>query len=607
MNDMTPSVSKDRLHRMRHSASHVLAEAVLSLFPDARLGYGPATEEGFFYDFDLSRTLTPEDLETIERRMQELLGASHPFRLREVTPDEARTLFAGQPYKLEIINEILARGTNEYGEPLPQGQQPRLTVYSHGNFTDLCCGPHVAATGEIPADAFKLLHVSAAYWRGNNQNPALQRIAGALWADAGQLAQYLHRLEEAKKRDHRILGRQLELFTTVEQVGAGLILWQPKGAKIRYLAERFSLEAHRLNGYEFVYTPHIGKATLWETSGHLDFYRENMYRPMDIDGEEYYLKPMNCPFHSHIYKSRIRSYKELPVRLAEFGTVYRYEFSGTLQGLTRVRGFTQDDAHIFCTPDQVEEEIVRALSFSLYILRTFDLKDFTAYISTRPKDKSIGAEADWEKATQALEHAVKTLGLNYEYDLGGGAFYGPKIDLKVTDVIGREWQLSTVQFDFNLPVRFDLEYIAADGTRRRPFMVHRALFGSVERFLGMLIEHFAGAFPFWLAPVQVVIVPITDAVLAYAEQVKQRLIEAGLRVEVDARGERMQAKIRDAQALKVPYVAVVGHREVERGEISLRERSAGNLGAISLDSFIDRALQENSVGTPRAIFANPAS
>lgn len=594
-------IDQDKMNRMRHSASHVLAEAVLALYPNAKLGFGPAIEDGFYYDFDLGQTITPEDIEQIELRMKQLLKNRHAFVVREVSADEARGLFSDQPFKLEIIEDILQRGTDEYGQPLAEGEQPKLTVYSHSGFTDLCRGPHVASTGDIPADALKLLHTSAAYWRGKSRNPTLQRIYGTVWGTEEELADYLRRLEEAKKRDHRTLGRQLELFTTSDQVGAGLILWLPKGATIRYLAERFSMEAHRLNGYEFVYTPHIGKGSLWETSGHLHFYRESMYRPMEIDEEHYYLKPMNCPFHSHIYKSRMRSYRELPLRLAEFGTVYRYELSGALHGLTRVRGFTQDDAHTFCTPEQVENEIVHALSFSLYILRSFGLEDFVAYISTRPEGKSIGNEEDWDRATHALEAAVRKLGLNYSYDQGGGAFYGPKIDLKVTDAIGREWQLSTVQFDFNLPERFELEYVAPDGSYQRPVMVHRALFGSVERFIGMLIEHFAGNFPFWIAPEQVAIVPITDQIMPYALEVEKSLGEAGIRVQVDARSERMQAKIRDAQLRKVPVIAVLGRREAEAGQIAVRDRDQGDRGVMTLEEFLEWAREANSIGIPRAI------
>jgi threonyl-tRNA synthetase len=596
--------TRDQMHRLRHSTAHLMAQAMLALHPEAKLAIGPATETGFFYDFELGEPLTPEALDAIEAKMKELLREKHDFIVREVTAEEARSLFADQPYKLELIEDILKRGMDEDGNPRSDQPPSKLTVYTHGDFIDLCKGPHVSNTGEIKADALKLLSASAAYWRGNSKNQALQRVYGTVWPSKSELDAYLSRIEEATTRDHRNLGRQLELFTTAEEVGAGLILWLPKGAMVRYLAERFSLEAHKLNGYQFVYSPHIGKASLWETSGHLDFYRENMFRPMEIDEEKYYLKPMNCPFHSYIYKSRARSYRELPLRLAEFGTVYRYELSGVLHGLTRVRGFTQDDAHTFCTPTQVQGEITHALRFSLYVLKSFGLTDFTAYISTKPKQKSIGSDEDWANATKALEHAVQQLELPHEYDEGGGAFYGPKIDVKVLDALGREWQLSTVQFDFNLPERFGLEYIAPDGTQQRPVMVHRALFGSVERFMGMLIEHYAGAFPFWIAPVQVMIVPITDDVLPYCHEVQTKMTKAGLRVELDARNERMQAKIRAGQLQKIPVIAVVGKREAAAGEISVRDREKGDLGAKPLATFIEEAQRVLCEHIPRAIGAD---
>ncbi len=579
------------LDRLRHSASHVMAEAVLSLFPDAKIAIGPAIEDGFYYDFDLSSPLVPEDLAAIEAKMKELLAKKSAFVVNEVSLAEARKLFANQPYKLEMIADLAEK----------QGETLKLSTYTQGGFTDLCKGPHVANTDEIPADGVKLLSIAGAYWRGDSAKAMLQRIYGTAWPSKAELDAYLFRVEEAKKRDHRMLGKQLELFSTNDQVGAGLILWQPNGAMVRHIAESFSKESHLLNGYQLVYTPHIGRANLWETSGHLSFYRDSMYRPMKIDEDEYFVKPMNCPFHMHIYKNRPRSYRELPLRLAEFGTVYRYEFSGALHGLTRVRGFTQDDAHIFCRPDQVDAEISRALEFSLYILRSFGLEDFTAYISTKPEGKCIGGDDDWALATKALEKAVEKAGLSFKYDLGGGAFYGPKIDLKLNDALGRQWQLSTIQFDFNLSERFELEYIADDGAAKRPLMVHRALFGSVERFMGILIEHYAGAFPFWLAPVQAVIVPITDDVMDYARDVEEALIIAGIRVEIDARNDRMQAKIRDAQMRKIPKILVIGRKEAEGNLVSLRDRDEGDLGQIKLDALIAQFQTTNAAGRPKRL------
>ncbi len=580
----------DDLSCLRHSAAHVLAQAVRKEFPSAKFAIGPSIENGFYYDFDLPRPLIPDDLAKIEAHIREVLSVNHPFVRKEVSSVEARKLFADQPYKLEIIDDILKANPSA-----------TLSVYTNGDFTDLCQGPHVAETKFIPADGIKLLSFAGAYWRGDSTRPMLQRIYGTAWKCAEDLNRYLAMVEEAKKRDHRLLGKQLELFSTADEVGAGLILWHPKGGMVRYLAEQFSKEAHRMNGYDFVFTPHIGKANLWKTSGHLGFYRENMYSPMKIDEEEYFIKPMNCPFHTHIYKARTRTYRELPIRMVEFGTVYRYEFSGALHGLTRVRGFTQDDAHIFCTKDQIEKEISRALQFSLYILRTFGLDNFTAYVSTRPPEKSIGDDADWEIATNALVRAVEEAKLTTKFDHGGGAFYGPKIDLKVTDALGREWQLSTVQLDFNLPERFDLQYTGPDGQQHRPFMVHRALFGSVERFIGMLIENYMGAFPFWLAPVQATIVPITDDVLPYAHDVARKLKDNGIRVEVDERPDRMQSKIRDSQMMKIPYAIVVGRKEREKGLIALRCREKGDLGTMSVDAFLDTARNLSAAGVPQAL------
>jgi threonyl-tRNA synthetase len=566
------------LDTMRHSVAHVMAQAVLEMFPDAKIAIGPPIENGFYYDFGLPRPLTPDDLQEIEARMRRIIAGNHPYVRRVVDAEEAKKRFADQPFKIELI------------EGLSNGET--ITTYRQDSFEDLCRGPHVEKTGQIAPDGFKLLKISGAYWRGDEHRPMLQRIYGTAWPSKQELDAYLWRLEEAKKRDHRKLGKELDLYSTSDDVGPGLILWHPKGAMIRVLAEDFSRQAHLRSGYDWVFSPHIGRSHLWQTSGHLGFFRENMYSPMDIDGEEYFAKPMNCPFHIQIFKNRQRSYRDLPKRYAEFGTCYRYERSGVLHGLTRVRGFTQDDAHIFCRPDQIEEEIDRALEFSLYILRAFGLEDFTAFLATRP-EKAVGDPADWERATQALRLAVEAHGIPYKLDEGGGAFYGPKIDLKFNDALGREWQLTTVQFDFNMAERFGLEYTGEDGQPHRPFMVHRALLGSFERFFGVLIEHFAGAFPVWLAPVQAVVIPIsTDKHLEYAAEVANRLKQAGVRVEVDDSRDRMQAKIRQAQLQKIPYMLVVGGKEQEAEAVAVRLRSGEDLGAMPIGDFVARVQEE---------------
>jgi len=585
---MAVTAHNDPYYRLRHSTAHVMAQAVLEMFPDGKIAIGPPIQDGFYYDFDLPRSLSTDDLDEIEQRMRRIIDGQHPFTYREVSADEARTLFAGQPYKLELV-EGLAQGKDEYGEE--DSGSTVISTYRQDSFEDLCRGPHLETTSQIAPDAFKLLSVAGAYWRGNENNPMLQRIYGTAWNTREELDHYLWKLEEAKKRDHRRLGKELDLFSVSEEVGPGLILWHPKGAMVRVLAEDFVRNALLQNGYEWVFSPHIGRAHLWQTSGHLDFYAENMYAPMDIDGEEYYIKPMNCPFHIHIYKSHTRSYRDLPQRYAEFGTVYRYERSGVLHGLPRVRGFTQDDAHIFCRPDQIDEEIERALEFSLFVLRSFGLANFTAYLSTRP-EKYVGEPERWDAATDALRRAVESQQVPYEVDEGGGAFYGPKIDLKVNDALDRQWQLSTIQFDFNLSERFDLEYVGEDGQRHRPYMVHRALMGSIERFMGVLIEHHAGAFPLWLAPVQVVLIPITNRHHDYAASVQRRLRDAGLRVEMNLGKDRMQAKVRDAQLQKIPYMLIIGDKEQSADAVAVRQRSGEDLGAIAVDDFIEQARAE---------------
>jgi threonyl-tRNA synthetase len=577
------------LYRIRHSAAHIMAQAVLEKFPEGKVAIGPPIEDGFYYDFDLPRALTPEDLESIEKRMRGIIQAGVNFEKQVISADEAKKLFHDQPFKLELIEGLESGELDDDGNPTDV--KPEISIYSQGGFTDLCRGPHVENSRQINPSAVKLMNVAGAYWRGDEKRPMLQRIYGTAWSKPDELKDYLWRLEEAKKRDHRKIGQELDLFSVNDEVGAGLVLWHPKGARIRKLIEDFWSQEHVNNDYDFVYTPHIGKAQLWETSGHLGFYKDNMYSPVDIEGQQYFLKPMNCPFHLHIYKSSLRSYRDLPIRYAEEGTVYRYERSGVLHGLMRVRGFTQDDAHHFCRPDQMPAEIDFVLDFSLHILRSFGFSDIHAYLSTRP-EKSVGDPAMWEDAETALQESLDRSGLDYDVDRGGGAFYGPKIDLKVKDAIGREWQLSTIQFDFNEPERFDLTYIGEDGQPHRPYMIHRALLGSLERFFGVLVEHYAGAFPVWLAPVQAAMIPIADRHLDYAKQVAQELKKAGLRVIVDERPERMNAKIRDAQNQKIPYMLVIGDKEQESGQVALRLRNGENPGPIAVADFIARAHDE---------------
>ncbi len=579
----------DLLLRIRHSASHVMAQAVLEIFPEGKYAIGPAIEDGFYYDFDLPRPLTPEDLEKIETRMREIIREEHPFVYKEVSAEEARTQFKNQPYKLELIDNLEAGGMDEHGNP-SEGEALKISFYTHGEFTDLCRGPHVENTRQINPDALKLLNTAGAYWRGSEKNPMLQRIYGTAFETAKDLEEYLGWREEVDKRDHRKLGKQLDLFSVNPDLGGGLILWHPKGGMIRHLAEEFCKNEHLAGGYDLVYSPHIGRAHLWETSGHLTWYKENMYSSMDIEGQDYYLKPMNCPFHILMYKNSRRSYRDLPMRYAEWGTVYRFERGGVLHGLLRVRGFTQDDAHLFCRPDQMPEEIDRVLGFCLHILRSFGFTDFHAYLSTRDPEKSAGDPALWEAPTEALRDALIRADIPYAVDEGGAAFYGPKIDIKIKDALGREWQLSTIQFDFNLPERFDMTYIGEDGQEHRPYMIHRALLGSMERFFGVLIEHYAGAFPTWLAPVQAVIIPIADRHLDTADEIARQLKEAGIRVEIDKSANRMQAKIRDAQNQKIPYMLVVGDREAADGAVNVRLRSGEQKGTLSVSEFKDYVL-----------------
>jgi threonyl-tRNA synthetase len=582
----------DRLYRMRHSAAHIMAQAVLEKFPGGKIGIGPPIDWGFYYDFELPRPLTPEDLPAIEDRMREIMRSNVEFKRRELDADEARAFFKDQPFKLELIDGILAGGVDEYGEPV--AETPSLSTYQHDGFEDLCQGPHVESSNELPLGAFKLMSVAGAYWRGDESRPQLTRVYGALFETEAELNQHLERLEEAKKRDHRVLGQQLDLFSIQSQYGPGLVYWHPNGALVRKVIEDFWRTEHLRNGYDIVYTPHIGKAALWETSGHLENYRENMYSPMDIDGQDYYIKPMNCPFHIQIFNSDTRSYRDLPIRMAELGTVYRYERSGVLDGLLRVRGFTQDDAHIFCTPEQMKAELQRCLEFTLFFFRSFGFEDFHAYLSVRDESgKYVGSREDWDMATELLREVIEDNRIRYDTDVGGAVFYGPKIDLKIGDALGREWQCTTIQFDFNLPERFDVEYVGEDGGRHRPYMVHRALLGSIERFFGVLIEHYAGAFPLWLAPVQAVVIPIADRHTDYAEQVADQLRLAELRVKVDHRTERMNAKIRDAQLQKIPFMLVVGDKEAAAGTAAVRLRSGEDLGAVTVEQIKDQMLKEN--------------
>jgi threonyl-tRNA synthetase len=566
---VTPE-SPEALDLLRHSAAHVMAEAVLELFgEDVQVTIGPATADGFYYDFDRDQPFTPEDLEKIEARMAEIVAADRPFTREEMDRAAAVDFFQrqGQRYKVELLAEIEA---------------DRVSLYRQGNFVDLCRGPHLPSTGWLKA--IKLTRLAGAYWRGDEKNRMLQRIYGTAFFDKKELRAYLEKLEEAKKRDHRKLGRELELFTINDQIGPGLILWQPKGALLRRIIEDYWREEHYRHGYELLYTPHIARRELWGTSGHLDFYSENMYAPMEVEEVQYQLKPMNCPFHIAIYKSRKRSYREFPVRWCELGTVYRFEKTGALHGLMRVRGFTQDDAHIFCRPDHLEEEIFRILDLNLHILKAFGFADYDIYLSTRP-EKYVGSDAHWDQATEALKIALEKKGLSYSIDPGEGVFYGPKIDIKIKDVLGRAWQCSTIQVDFNLPERFALGYTGDDGAEHQPIMIHRALMGSLERFFGVLIEHYAGAFPVWLAPVQARICNITDAQLAYAEKVYEELRRAGVRVEKDIRNEKLNYKIREAQLQKIPYMLIVGDKEAESGLVTVRRRDGENLPPMPVSEF----------------------
>jgi|TARA_B110001454_G_scaffold33543_1_gene32882 threonyl-tRNA synthetase len=581
--------SDDGLHTIRHSTAHVLAQAVLDLWPGATYAIGPPIQDGFYYDFELpgGATFSNEDLEAIEARMRRVIDADQAFERHEADADEALELFSGHPYKREIIEQVTSgAATGELvGEASSDGS---VTYYRNGEgFIDLCLGPHVPSTGRL--GHFALQKVAGAYWRGDEKQPMLQRIYGTAWADRKALKGHLHRLVEAEKRDHRRLAAELDLVSWPESLGPGLAIWHPKGALVRKLIEDYSRDRHEAGGYDFVYSPHIAKAVLWETSGHLDFYADGMFPPMELDGATYYPKPMNCPFHVAIFQSGQRSYRDLPSRLFELGTVYRYELSGVIHGLMRSRGFTQDDSHIFCTPEQVPDELASLLEFTLSVLRAFGFEDFQAKLSTRPEDKAVGEDALWEMATDGLRSALESAGIDYVVDEGGGAFYGPKIDVDVTDAIGRPWQLSTIQLDFNLPERFGLEYVGADGGRHRPVMIHRALMGSVERFFGVLLEHYAGAFPLWLAPEQVRVLPVAEEHQAYAESVVERLSVEGFRAKLAPADEPLGKRVRAGKVAKVPHVLVVGGDDMANGTVGDNARGAeAPERDLPVDEFVGR-------------------
>jgi len=574
----------EQLLKIRHSMSHVMAMAVQKLFPNAQVTIGPWTETGFYYDFDNPEPFTEDDLKAIKKEMGKIIGRKLPLERIEVSRDEAETRIKAQnePYKLEILERL---------------QEP-ITLYTLGDqWWDLCAGPHVENTKELHPKAFELESVAGAYWRGDETKAQLQRIYGTAWETPEQLAEHKRRKVEALRRDHRRLGKDLELFSIEDEAGAGLVFWHPRGARMRLLIEDFWRQAHFEGGYELLYTPHVADISLWKTSGHLDFYAESMFGPMQVDEREYQLKPMNCPFHVLTYASKLRSYRELPIRWAELGTVYRYERPGVMHGLMRVRGFTQDDAHVFCLPDQISDEILRILDLTERILSTFDFNHYEINLSTRP-EKSIGSEAVWELATKGLTEALERKGWNFKIDEGGGAFYGPKIDLKIEDAIGRMWQCSTIQLDFNLPERFGLDYVAADGSKQQPIMIHRAIFGSLERFFGIMTENYAGDFPFWLAPEQIRLLPVTDDVQPYAEQVLNQLKTAGIRATIDQSGDRLGKIIRTGEQMKIPVLAVIGAKEAEQNAVSLRSRRDGDLGVTSVDALLKAAQRANAERQP---------
>jgi threonyl-tRNA synthetase len=565
-----------KIEKIRHSLAHILAYAVQELYPQTKFGIGPAIENGFYYDFDLPKKITQEDLPKIERKMKDLIKENIKFKKKIVSKREAEEIFKDQPYKLELIKEI---------------ESENVSIYESGKFVDLCAGPHVKSTKEIDLNAFKLVKIAGAYWKGDEKNPMLTRIYGIAFETKEELENYLRIQEEVEKRDHRILGQKLELFLFDEEVGAGLPIWMPEGAILRKIIQDFLFEELKREGYEWVVTPHIGNLNLWKTSGHWELYRENMYSPIKIDEEEYLLKPMNCPFHVKVYKSKIRSYKDLPIKYAEFGTVYRYERSGTLHGLTRVRGFTQDDAHIWCTPEQLAGEVEKLVRHALKILRMFGFKEYNIYLATRP-EKFAGTEKMWKKAMAVLRYVLRKRKLKYQIDPGGGVFYGPKIDIKIKDCLGREWQCTTIQVDFNLPERFDLTYVDRKGKKRRPIMIHRALLGSIERFIGVLLENTGGALPLWLAPEQIWIIPVGSRHKKYAREIGSRLKVLGFRARIRDENETVSKKIREGEIQKIPYMLVVGDKEMEAETVRVRQRQKGDIGEMKLTEFIEKAKKE---------------
>jgi len=580
MNEVISEDSKVLLHTFAsdmgkevywHSTSHLMAQAVKQLFPEVKVTIGPAIDNGFYYDFDKDTSFSDDDLVAIENRMKELIKADLPYSRKVVSKADAIKMFGDmkEDYKLELLSEI---SDNEV-----------ISTYQQGDFVDLCRGPHLSSTGKIKA--IKLLRSSGAYWRGDEKNKMLKRIYGISFPSNKELNEYLLFLEEAKNRDHRKIAKDLDLFSINDEVGPGLVLWHPNGAMIRHLVEQYWKEEHLKHDYKLVYTPHVGRSNLWETSGHLGFYKESMYSGMDVEGQDYYIKPMNCPFHISIYNANLHSYRELPIRLAELGTVYRYERSGVLHGLMRVRGFTQDDAHIICTPDQLNEEVEKLVVFAMGMLRHFGFQEFKIFLSTQP-EKSVGDKSDWDMATESLRHAMEKLGLEYDVDHGGGAFYGPKIDIKIKDALGRQWQCTTIQFDFNLPTRFDMTYVGSDNAQHRPFVIHRAVLGSIERFFGTLLEYHAGNLPLWLCPTQMMILPITDAQIDYAKKVHEKFKLLGIRSEIDLRSEKIGYKIRETELKKIPYMCIVGKKEAEEGNVSLRRHTLGDLGSMSFDEAV---------------------
>ncbi len=595
---------KQKIDTIRHSLAHIMAYAVQELFPGTKFGIGPVIENGFYYDFDFRKVkivnpksqapnpkqitnsndqnskqefkLTPDDLSKIEKKMRELIKQDIKFIKKKVSKDEARKIFKNQPYKLDLIKEL---------------PEEKISIYESGNFIDLCKGPHIKSTKEINPEGFKLSKIAGAYWKGDEKNPMLTRIYGLAFKTKKELNDYLHQIKKAEERDHRILGQKLELFSFDEEVGPGLPLWHPKGALLRQIIEDFLIKEHLKNGYKLVRTPHIGRIKLFQTSGHLDFYKKFMYSPIEIENDKYLIKPMNCPFHIKIYKTKIRSYKDLPIRWMELGTVYRYEKSGVLHGLTRVRGFTQDDAHIFCTPEDLNKELVFILKHGLKILKTFGFKDYDIYLSTRP-EKYAGTLKIWNKATNALKFTLNKLKLKYQIDPGGGVFYGPKIDIKIKDSIGRPWQCSTIQVDFNLPEKFKINYIDKNGKKKRSIMIHRALLGSLERFIGVLIEHYAGEFPLWLSPIQIWIVPVGSRHRKYANEIGKKLETMNFRFQVKDENETVSKKIREGEIQKIPYILVIGDKEVKTNSVRVRERKKGDIGLMKLTKFIKKAIIE---------------